>query len=83
MTHGMLLHVILLAALAISSTHGGDSGSSETPSNTPIRVWVDRGFYIPGETEILEDIVANSSGRLTVNPYNNSAGEQHAQCLRH
>jgi hypothetical protein len=85
MAQGLLLQVVLLAALATSWTYGGQSPALSTASTKPVRVWVDRSYYIVGETEILEDIVAGSNGRLTVNPPNNSVGAKHATacCMLH
>jgi hypothetical protein len=59
----MICLALLAALLAAGAAAAGGPGAA-----APSRVWVDRSYYIKGETEILEELVHDSRGRLTVNP---------------
>jgi hypothetical protein len=58
----MLRLAVIAALLAAGAAALGDAAAA------PRRVWVDRSYYIKGETEILEELVHGSRGRMTVNP---------------
>jgi hypothetical protein len=69
----MLRIALLAAVLAAGAAAAGGPGDA-----APVRVWVDRSYYIKGETEILEELVHDSRGRLTVNPAEREPHPLHA-----
>jgi hypothetical protein len=57
--------VLASALLLVGVLVRGDTlPESSGPANASVRVWIDTAFFSPGETDILKDIVANSSGLM-------------------